>query len=62
MTTPTPGSQEAIRLGCLCPVMDNNGGRGFGDPNSPMYWINNSCPLHGDKGWRREVLKQRGIK
>lgn len=60
MTTPTPGSQEAIKKGCLCPVMDNNGGRGFGEP--PMYWVNNNCPLHGDKGWRREVLKARGIR
>ena len=62
MTNPTPGSPEAIRKGCTCPARDNNGGRGFGDPANPMYWVNNNCPLHGDKGWRREVLKARGIK
>jgi len=60
-TTPSPGSQEAKKLGCTCPVLDNNCGRGFGYP-TPMYWIDNNCPIHGDKGWRKEILKQRGIK
>ena len=26
---PTPGSDEAIKMGCTCPVMDNAHGKGF---------------------------------
>lgn len=26
---PTPGSDEAIKIGCTCPVMDNAHGKGF---------------------------------
>jgi len=47
MSIPNPGSPEAIKKGCTCPVMDNNGGRGLGDMG--FFWINSSCPLHGDK-------------
>lgn len=55
---PNPGSDEAKDLGCLCPRMDNDHGRGFPwprtdglDPNEhPSFWINEDCPLHGKKG------------
>lgn len=33
---PSPGSKEAGELGCLCPVIDNERGRGY-------------CPLHGEE-------------
>ena len=43
---PNPGSDEALAIGCLCPVLDNGHGneelgriRGF--------WINEDCPIHG---------------
>ena len=42
---PTPGSDLAITRGCLCPVMDNFHGRGFGTPK--RFWIAGNCPLHG---------------
>lgn len=52
MTTtpiPNPGSDEALAMGCLCPVMDNRRGRGSGyvdlDGN-PLWWINGDCPVH----------------
>jgi len=41
--TPTPGSDEAIALGCICPVMDNGHGRGRGDGT---FWIIEGCPVH----------------
>jgi len=47
---PTPGSKEAGQQGCLCPVVDNNHGKGCGRVDSdgkPMFWINADCPMHG---------------
>ena len=47
MTTPNPGSDEAVSQGCLCPILDNAKGKGaWGDPGT--FWIAPSCPLHGD--------------
>ena len=40
---PSPGSDAARKLGCICPVLDNDYGRGAGP-----WWINGKCPLHGD--------------
>lgn len=40
---PNPGSDEAIKLGCCCPVMDNAHGR----RNDGLFWIVADCPLHG---------------
>lgn len=45
-----PGSKEAIKNGCLCPIYDNNHGNGLGykDENGKeMFYINQDCPLHG---------------
>jgi hypothetical protein len=36
-----PGSPEAIKQGCTCPVLDNEFGRGSGP-----FWITDGCPLH----------------
>ena len=42
---PNPGTKEAIELGCICPVLDNNYGRGYnGDGKTFVYMID--CPLH----------------
>ena len=41
---PNPGSKEAIALGCLCPVLDNNHGKGAAMGG---YWMTANCPLHG---------------
>jgi hypothetical protein len=52
MKTPhPPGSPEAVKLGCLCPISDNRHGRGaFIDSSSePVYWYDLHCPLHGGK-------------
>lgn len=41
---PKPGSREALDAGCICPVIDNAHGRGFGEP--PQFWIVDGCPIH----------------
>ena len=41
---PDPGSDEAVRLGCTCPVVDN--AHGWGYVINGMRWIAGDCPLH----------------
>lgn len=43
---PNPGSDEAIKQGCTCPVLDNNHGKGF---SKNMFYMSMDCPLHGIK-------------
>lgn len=44
---PNPGSDEAIALGCKCPVLDNGHGKGFILDGERVHWKNAKCPLHG---------------
>lgn len=41
---PNPGSDEAVRQGCSCPVLDN--ARGLGWLGSGQFWISLGCPVH----------------
>jgi hypothetical protein len=42
---PNPGSEEAIRRGCKCAIMDNNHGKWA--PYPPFgWWVTEGCPLH----------------
>jgi len=42
---PNPGSQEAVKAGCICAVLDNARGKGYyGQPG--MFVITGGCPLH----------------
>lgn len=51
-TTPNPGSDEAIRLGCTCPVMDNGHGKGYmGQKN--IFVMSGGCSIHGSKNEKR---------
>lgn len=45
---PNPGSDEAIKRGCICAVMDNARGRGCGrDVNGErLFYITAGCPVH----------------
>lgn len=45
---PAPGSPEAMKAGCTCPVLDNAHGQGFQlDPKGGRcYWITDGCVLH----------------
>lgn len=47
----SPGSTDARRCGCTCPVIDNGYGRGayVDDAGVAQYWISGDCPLHGSK-------------
>ena len=46
-----PGSKNAQENGCKCPVLDNNHGAGFmwGLANPWCWYMNEHCPLHGNK-------------
>jgi len=51
---PNPGSPEAVKLGCTCPVIDNHHGKGvpYGANGEVGFWHSGDCPLHGTR--RRE--------
>lgn len=42
---PNPGSDEALDLGCTCPVLDNSHGYGY----KGIFVMNGPCPIHGVK-------------
>lgn len=47
-TKPNPGSKEAVKLGCTCPVLDN----GYGNDEIGKirgFWITQNCPVHDNK-------------
>lgn len=46
---PTPGSHEALAIGCTCPVIDNNHGDGIIYTKLRKFWYNNNCPVHSPK-------------
>lgn len=52
MTTPNPGSPEAMRAGCVCPRIDNHHGRGYlggvmDKDGCTVFVRRGDCPLHG---------------
>lgn len=48
MEDPKPGSPEAIKQGCTCPVLDNGYGKGiYGEGEKFGWWVSQDCPLHG---------------
>lgn len=54
---PNPGSDEARKQGCKCPVLDNEYGRGYyGNPD--LFVINEDCELHNGKDQSREDQNQ----
>jgi len=40
---PNPGSKEAIKRGCTCPIIDNHKGAGI---TPTTFWVSVDCPLH----------------
>lgn len=44
---PNPGSDAAVYQGCICPVLDNNHGKGARNSDGEIFWVNGDCPLHG---------------
>lgn len=45
---PNPGSDQAIRAGCICAVLDNNHGKWAARPPDD-WWITSGCPIHWDQ-------------
>ena len=45
-STAPPGSDAAIAAGCLCPILDNEYGRGWMGQEG-VYCHSGDCPLHG---------------
>ena len=46
---PNPGSDEAIKEGCTCPVLDNRHGAGGDGAGRSQFWVTEGCPLHDKK-------------
>lgn len=51
MSNSNPGSDEAVKQVCTCPVEDNRHGAGAAtiERCERMYWVNGNCPLHGSE-------------
>ena len=49
-----PGSDEAIKAGCTCPVLDNAHGKGYYG-NHDVFVYTEGCPLH----WNLENEEER---
>lgn len=47
---PNPGSDEAVKRGCTCPVMDNAHGKGVTIGGKAYFWRSEYCPLHVSAG------------
>jgi len=44
---PNPGSNEAIKMGCTCPIIDNRYGAGIKtDSGAVLFWYSEDCPVH----------------
>lgn len=42
-----PGSPDAVKQGCTCPILDNGHGRGRGGDGKRWGWyVNENCPIH----------------
>lgn len=52
---PNPGSDEAGKAGCRCPILDNEHGRGYmGQPG--LFVMSFDCPLHGIEAQQQSGL------
>jgi hypothetical protein len=45
---PSPGSDQALRIGCTCSVLDNGHGKGsvYG---KNTFWYDVYCPVHREE-------------
>lgn len=54
---PKPGTPEASRAGCLCPVLDNSHGRGrYCDGKKYGWWVDAACPIHKKEHCPRRLM------
>lgn len=48
MNDPKPGTADATKQGCACPVMDNHHGAGrYGRGEQYGWFVSAACALHG---------------
>jgi hypothetical protein len=45
---PNPASIEALKMGCRCPVFDNNNGNGVKKKGRVSWKISKSCKIHSE--------------
>lgn len=51
----TPGSDEAVKNGCICGRVQNQYGDGFWEFEGEMHYdMREDCPVHG---WSKEEVK-----
>jgi hypothetical protein len=43
---PNPGTEEAQKLGCKCPMIDNHFGKGVRIKGKIVFWYNGDCKPH----------------
>lgn len=56
---PSPGSPEAVKKGCLCPILDNHHGQGYQGIKG-IYVYSGNCPLHAVPYERVEQIIEEG--
>jgi hypothetical protein len=49
MSIPNPGSDQAVKLGCTCPRIDNCRGKGIMIEGVVQFWVSENCSLHGTR-------------
>ncbi len=49
---PNPGSKEALRQNCRCPILDNEHGKGY-QFQMDVFVISENCPLHTIPAWEK---------
>ena len=55
---PNPGSEEALKQGCICAVLDNRHGLGAIDNKDGVFWVTEGCPLHDDRKGITEGVRE----
>lgn len=54
--TPNPGTEAALKIGCRCPVLDNEHGQGYMGINN-VFVVSADCPVHA-YGEKNEKTKE----
>ena len=54
---PDPGTEEAIKMGCICPVMDNEYGRGWMGQEG-VFIFNMGCPVHAGDSVKEQIMSE----
>ncbi len=59
---PNPGSDAAIAVGCICPVLDNgHDNERLGRTGERVFILNSECPLHELKLEKAESRENKNV-